>query len=102
MYGGRVIDDYDRRIVNTYMDEYFGDFIFDKFQPFHFYWDRNVDYNIPQDDGSKETYVDKIENLPLSNTPEVFGLHANAEIGYYTQVSSTKSFCWFFFCTFSS
>lgn len=26
-----------------------------------------------------------IECLPLTNTPEVFGLHANAEIGYYTQ-----------------
>ena len=37
MYGGRVIDDFDRRVVNTYMDEYMGDFIFDTFQPFHFY-----------------------------------------------------------------
>lgn len=26
-----------------------------------------------------------IEELPLTNSPEVFGLHANAEIGYYTQ-----------------
>lgn len=26
-----------------------------------------------------------IEELPLVNSPEVFGLHANAEIGYYTQ-----------------
>lgn len=25
-----------------------------------------------------------IEKLPLTNTPEVFGLHSNAEIGYYT------------------
>jgi hypothetical protein len=23
--------------------------------------------------------------LPLTNTPEVFGLHPNAEIGYYTK-----------------
>jgi dynein heavy chain, axonemal len=26
-----------------------------------------------------------IESLPLTNTPEVFGLHPNAEIGYYTK-----------------
>ena len=39
MYGGRVIDDFDRRVVSTYMDEYMGDFLFDTFQPFHFYRD---------------------------------------------------------------
>lgn len=30
---------------------------------------------------------DYIETLPLANTPEVFGLHPNAEIGYYTQAA---------------
>lgn len=30
---------------------------------------------------------DYIESLPLANTPQVFGLHANAEIGYYTQAA---------------
>lgn len=29
MYGGRVTDDFDRRILNTYLKEYLGDFIFD-------------------------------------------------------------------------
>lgn len=47
MYGGRVIDDFDRRIVRVYMDEYMGDFLFDTFQPFHFYRDGSVDYRIP-------------------------------------------------------
>ena len=28
-----------------------------------------------------------IETLPLANTPEVFGLHPNAEIGYYTNAA---------------
>ena len=32
MYGGRAIDSFDRRILTTYMEEYFGDFIFDTFQ----------------------------------------------------------------------
>jgi len=50
-----VIDDFDRRIVNTYMDEYMGDFLFDEFQPFHFYADDTVDYYIPPD-GPKEAY----------------------------------------------
>lgn len=47
MYGGRVIDDFDRRIVRVYMDEYMGDFLFDTFQPFHFYRDDSVDFSIP-------------------------------------------------------
>lgn len=31
--------------------------------------------------------TEEIENLPLVNTPEVMGLHSNAEIGYYTQAA---------------
>lgn len=29
--------------------------------------------------------VEIIDDLPLANSPDVFGLHPNAEIGYYTQ-----------------
>ena len=32
-------------------------------------------------------FIEAIEALPLANTPEVFGLHPNAEIGYYTQAA---------------
>ena len=86
MYGGRAIDDFDRRVLKTYMDEYMGDFIFDTFQPFHFYHNEAVDYVIPSD-GTRDHYLDYIEQLPLSNTPEVFGLHMNAEIGYFTRAA---------------
>ncbi|KAF0291565.1 Dynein heavy chain 10, axonemal [Amphibalanus amphitrite] len=83
MYGGRVIDDFDRRVVSTYMDEYMGDFLFDTFQPFHFYRDGQVDYTIPEV-GNRDSYIASIEELPLASGPEVLGLHPNAEIGYYT------------------
>uniref|UniRef100_A0ABI7Z6S1 Dynein axonemal heavy chain 10 n=2 Tax=Felis catus TaxID=9685 RepID=A0ABI7Z6S1_FELCA len=86
MYGGRAIDSFDRRILTIYMDEYLGDFIFDTFQPFHFFRNKEVDYKIPAGD-EKEKFVEAIEALPLTNTPEVFGLHSNAEIGYYTQAA---------------
>ena len=86
MYGGRAIDDFDRRVLKTYMDEYMGDFIFDTFQPFHFFKNVDVHYCIPED-GNKDTYVEAIEELPLANTPEVFGLHSNAEIGYFTRAA---------------
>ncbi|KAK2902109.1 hypothetical protein Q8A73_011855 [Channa argus] len=86
MYGGRAIDSFDRRILTVYMDEYLGDFLFYTFRPFHFFSNNEVDYKIPPN-GPKKTYVDEIENLPLVNTPEVLGLHSNAEIGYYTQAA---------------
>ncbi|KAJ3602266.1 hypothetical protein NHX12_030025 [Muraenolepis orangiensis] len=86
MYGGRAIDSFDRRILAIYMDEYLGDFIFDVFQPFHFFRNKDADYKIPPL-GPKETYVEEIESLPLANTPDVLGLQPNAEIGYYTQAA---------------
>ncbi|XP_021567645.1 dynein heavy chain 10, axonemal [Carlito syrichta] len=86
MYGGRAIDSFDRRILTIYMNEYLGDFIFDTFQPFHFFQNKEVDYKIPAGD-EKDKFVEAIEALPLANTPEVFGLHSNAEIGYYTQAA---------------
>jgi len=56
MYGGRAIDSFDRRILTVYMDEYLGDFLFDVFQPFHLFHNKDVDYKIPAT-GLKETYV---------------------------------------------
>ena len=60
MYGGRVIDDFDRRITRTYMNEYMGDFLFDAFQPFHFYKDENTDYCLPDEEVVlKEDFIGK-------------------------------------------
>lgn len=86
MYGGRVSDSYDRRILTTYLDEYLGDFLFDTFQPFHFFQNKDVDISIPPV-GGRDTYMASIEGLPLVQSPEVFGLHANADISYYTDAT---------------
>jgi len=42
--------------------------------------------------GTLENYTDMVEKLPLTNSPAVFGLHPNAEIGYFT--TATKSMWW--------
>ncbi|VDO04672.1 unnamed protein product [Rodentolepis nana] len=86
MYGGRTIDSFDRRVLKTYMDEYFGDFLFDEFQTFHFYHDEQVDYMIPAEpDGIndyRENFLRTVEVWPIQQKPNVFGLHANTAIGY--------------------
>jgi len=80
MYGGRVTDDFDRRILRTYLNEFMGDFIFDTFQKFHFS-QIGFNYVLPEP-GALENYTSVVETLPLINPPGVFGLHANAEISY--------------------
>ena len=40
---------------------------------------------------NRDLYMDDIEQLPLANTPDVFGLHPNAEIGYYTTAAKGYS-----------
>lgn len=87
IYGGRVTDDYDRRVLMTYLDEYMGDFLFDTFQLFHFHKNTLVDYRLPPG-GARENYIQEIEAYPLTNAPDVFGLHPDAEINYLT--SATK------------
>ena len=85
MYGGRVSDDWDRRILVTYVNEYMGDFTFDT--NLHFYFSKaGFNYDLPED-GPLENYLKKIEDQPLLCGPAVFGLHSNAEISYYTNAA---------------
>lgn len=47
MYGGRVTDDLDRRVLVTYLDEYMGDFLFDKNKEFFFAQTQEFNYSLP-------------------------------------------------------
>ncbi|KAI8811565.1 dynein heavy chain and region D6 of dynein motor-domain-containing protein [Cladochytrium replicatum] len=79
-YGGRVTDDFDRRLLNTYGRVWFGDHMF--LDTFAFY----KGYTIPHLK-SVEEYRQFIETLPLIDTPDVFGLHPNADISTQTKES---------------
>ncbi|KAI9141404.1 dynein heavy chain and region D6 of dynein motor-domain-containing protein [Paraphysoderma sedebokerense] len=79
-YGGRVTDDYDRRLLATYGKVWFGEHMFA--DDFCFY----KGYNIPQLKTIEE-YRSSIEGLPLIDSPEVFGLHPNADISCQTKQS---------------
>jgi dynein heavy chain len=86
MYGGRVTDDLDRRVLMTYLDEYMGDFLFDDFQVFHFFANDQTSYDLPTCKGLLE-YGSAIDQLPPITSPDVFGLHLNAEITFYQDSS---------------
>lgn len=86
MYGGRVTDNFDRRIVTCYLLEYLGEFIFDSNATFLFAKMPEWEYLIPNEETIEQT-IEFIDKIPLFTPPQVFGLHSNAEITYYTNAT---------------
>ncbi|XP_015735401.1 dynein heavy chain 17, axonemal [Coturnix japonica] len=80
MYGGHITDDWDRRLCRTYLSEYIGVEMLDGelYLAPGFQIPPSLDYK-----GYHE-YID--ENLP-PESPYLYGLHPNAEIGFLTITS---------------
>ena len=74
-YGGRVTDDFDKRLLCTFTSVWFSEALLT--EGFKFY----EGYPLP-DFKTIEEYLDHIINMPLQDIPEVFGLHSNADISY--------------------
>jgi len=72
-YGGRVTDDYDKRLLNTFAKTWFTDailtegFIFYKGYPL-------LTFKLVNE------YVKAIEDMGAIDPPQVYGLHPNADI----------------------
>ncbi|XP_044194722.1 dynein heavy chain 9, axonemal isoform X6 [Thunnus albacares] len=80
MYGGHITDDWDRRLCRTYLEEFIKPEMMEGelcLAP-GFNLPGNMDYN------SYHQYID--DTLP-AESPYLYGLHPNAEIGFLTQTS---------------
>lgn len=103
IYGGRVTDEWDRRLLNVYSLELLNDNIFvENPKPFRLAEGSNayvIPIEPPQKEGGKqndknqgvgpEFFLQKIEEFPNFEQPEVFGQHINAEIS--SQITDTNS-----------
>ena len=81
-YGGRITDGFDELLMDTYAGKYFNQGALEK--------DKTLfpGYDVP-DGKTVEDFRAAIERLPSQDSPEIFGLHSNADLTFRTlQVKS--------------
>uniref|UniRef100_A0A8C6DTU3 Dynein axonemal heavy chain 2 n=1 Tax=Moschus moschiferus TaxID=68415 RepID=A0A8C6DTU3_MOSMO len=84
-YGGHVTDDWDRRLLTTYINDYFCDQALST--PFYRLSVLET-YFIPKD-GSLASYKEYISMLPGMDPPEAFGQHPNADVA--SQITEART-----------
>jgi len=88
MYGGHIVNDFDRKMCNTYLDFFMRDELLDEMEMFPYNdEEKNLSYMTP----SSTTYDKYLEHIDIylsQDTPIAFGLHPNAEIDFRTTQSN--------------
>ena len=80
-YGGRVTDDFDKRLLGTFTQLWFSERLLQPGFEFYKY------YSLPQPPNSRTITgcLEHVAQLPAHDSPEVLGLHSNADITYQIQ-----------------
>nr|CAH7731314.1 unnamed protein product [Callosobruchus chinensis] len=79
-YGGRVTDDFDKRLLNTFCRVWFHDGVFsDDFIFYRGY--KIIKYKQVAD------YITAIDTFAPTDPPQAYGLHSNADITYQTNTT---------------
>jgi len=83
-YGGRITDDFDRTLFNTFGETWLQPGILN--ENFSFFDGPHFKYSVPQTE-ALEGIRDYITQFPDHDTPEIFGLSGNADLTYGTAES---------------
>ena len=83
-YGGRVTDEIDRRVLSGYLNQFFCE---EALRVENFPLSSLDEYYVPKE-GPLDSYREYIATLPVSDQPEAFGQHPNADISYMITDSS--------------
>jgi len=87
-YGGRITDDWDRRLFNTYGKSWLTQVCLDP--NFEFFPGYMIPANKPAWPGTDiDMYRKYIDSLPLIDDPEIFGLHTNADLAFRAMQTKT-------------
>jgi len=88
MYGGHIVNDFDRLVCNTYLEFFMKDGLMDSMAMFPYPDEGNqATYTAPPTSYGFDKVMEHIDQgLPV-DTPLAFGLHPNAEIGFRTETS---------------
>ncbi|EQC33295.1 hypothetical protein SDRG_09276 [Saprolegnia diclina VS20] len=89
MYGGHIVNDFDRLLANTYLDFYMRDELLDEMEMFPFVGDEKGPSFMSIAPSSYDKYLEHIETELKSDSPLAFGLHPNAEIDFRTTQSES-------------
>ena len=85
MYGGHIVDDWDRRLCNSYLEYLLQPGLCtEEFELLPFVEGKKYSLRVPPVNSKFQRYYDHIENEIQDETPIAYGLHPNAEIGLGT------------------
>ena len=87
-YGGRVTDGWDQRCLTTILKRFFSPRTLEsgyRYSPSGIYYAPDIDI--------LQGYRSYIENLPINDEPEIFGMHENANITFQVPCVANFEYC---------
>ena len=86
MYGGHIVDDWDRKLCLGYLDNIMDEKLFDEYELFPFIDPKSgLSFRVPAPNTYEKFYEHIETNLNSANeSPLYYGLHPNTEIGFST------------------